>query len=95
MLPATDSKIVSGRPTYKRANIWQWAQGTAPIDTADPAARMRFAKYSNPVEYEIAKERQDAGKVNQNPVAVERVAAKRVRERRHEAVTEAANGDSQ
>lgn len=97
LLPDADSHVVSGRPKYHRARIWRWAQGMDPLDTSDPAARMRFVKYSNPVEYEAAKTRQEAGEINPNPVAVERVAAKYTRAQRSKAVSEAVgnSGDGQ
>lgn len=93
LLPNSDTAVVSGGPRYPRGRVWQWAQGTTPLGTSDPASRMRFAKYSNPVEYEVAERRQEAGEINQNPVAVGWVAEKRVRERRTQAITEAV-GDS-
>lgn len=90
LLPAEGATLTPNGKHYNRSQIWQWGQGTRPLDNADPVSVARFTKYSNPDEYEIALDRQALGKVNDNPVAVPRVAEKRVRERRTAAATSAA-----
>lgn len=87
LLPVSDSPLVPEGEVYHRRRIWTWGQGSEPLDqTRDPLAQLLFVRDSNPIDYETTLERQKAGEVNENPVAVPRVAAKRIRERRREAI---------
>lgn len=91
LLPQGNSEVSPDGAAYPRERIWNWALGLDPLPgmSRDPLALLRFVKHSNPIEYAEAARRQAAGEVNQNPVAVPRVAAKHQRAHRRE-VTERA-----
>ncbi|MDJ0394257.1 helix-turn-helix transcriptional regulator [Rhodococcus sp. G-MC3] len=86
LLPTDDSALTPKGTEYKAQRIWHWAQGSQLLDGGGVVEHAMYARDSNPIDFRIAEERQQAGEVNENPVAVPRVASKRVRERRNDAV---------
>lgn len=88
LLPVEDAALSPNGPTYPRQRIWSWGQGLEPIQNIhrDPLELLRFTKDSNPIQYETAHARQEAGEVSSHPVAVPRVAAKEQRAQRNKAI---------
>lgn len=95
LFPVEDAALSPNGPTYPRQRIWSWGQGLEPIRNIhrDPIELLRFTKDSNPIQYEAAQSRQEAGEVSSHPVAVPRVAAKEQRAQRSKAITAVTEAD--
>ncbi|MFC9766612.1 helix-turn-helix domain-containing protein [Rhodococcus jostii] len=91
ILPTESSKLTPDGESYDQREIWEWGQGVDSLehDRGDPTAQLAFLRESNPLLYATITAQQAEGKVNQNPIAVGRVAAKRQRAQRREAITTA------